>query len=210
MPHLSLIQQPAPEASRLVPGDARSSGENFETARPARHTHTTRAAMDAKPPVNDAPTPVAPTPPAPAPPAPAAAAAGSTSSSSSASRFAPPKAVPKENPFVYLGIPQAVFDYRPKVPGPKMSVFLALTIGSTVAYIYDRRECKRLKEHYIDEVKWMSEEKLDTTEQARKVRILAARIPEDSTVDRSTIFFKRYIRGRGSASSTHGCADVRV
>ncbi|KAL8292910.1 hypothetical protein RQP46_000604 [Phenoliferia psychrophenolica] len=163
--------------------------------------------MDTKPPVSDAvPPPAAPTPPAAGagatPPAPVAAPASASSSSSSASRFAPPKPLPKENPFVYLGIPQAVFDYRPKVPGPKMSVFLALTIGSTVAYLYDRRECKRLKQHYIDEVKWMSEDKLGTTDLARKVRILAARIPEDSTVDRSTIFFKRYIRPYLVASGT--------
>ena len=103
---------------------------------------------------------------------------------------------------MYLGIPQAVFDYRPKVPGPKMSVFLAITIGSTVAYLYDRRECKRLKQQYIDEVKWMSEDRLGTTDLARKVRILAARIPEDSTVDRSTIFFKRYIRVRRAGASS--------
>ncbi|KAK4697555.1 hypothetical protein P7C70_g8192, partial [Phenoliferia sp. Uapishka_3] len=75
-----------------------------------------------------------------------------------------------------------------------MSVFLALTIGSAVAYAYDRRECKRLKQQYIDQVEWMSEEKLGTTEMARKVRILAARVPEDGTVDRSTIWFKRYMR----------------
>lgn len=81
-----------------------------------------------------------------------------------------------------------------------MAVFLAVTIGSTAAYIYDRRECKRLKQYYLDQVQWMSEEKLGTEEMARKVRVLAARVPEDSTIDRSTIWFKRYMRVRSFPS----------
>ncbi|KAM0753907.1 hypothetical protein T439DRAFT_378021 [Meredithblackwellia eburnea MCA 4105] len=114
--------------------------------------------------------------------------------SAAPNRFQPPKPPPKENPFVYLGIPQWVFDYRPKMPGPKMSVFMAVTIGSTAAYVYDRRECKRIQQEYIDKVKWMSEDSLETTDMARKVRVLAARVPEDGTTDRSTKWFKRYMR----------------
>lgn len=96
--------------------------------------------------------------------------------------------------FVYLGIPQAVFDYRPKMPGRKMSVFLAVTTGLTAAFIYDRRECARLQKEYIDRVKWMSEAPLDSGELARKVKVYGARVPEDGELERSSKWFKRFMR----------------
>ena len=105
-----------------------------------------------------------------------------------------PKPPVKNNPFVYLGIPQWLFDYRPSVPSRNMSIFLTVTIGLGSAYAYDRRECARLKQQYIDEVKWKSEEPLGTREMARRVKVYGARVPEDGDLERSSKWFKRYMR----------------
>lgn len=107
--------------------------------------------------------------------------------------------------FVYLGIPQAVFDYRPKMPGPKMATFWAVTIGLTGAYIYDRRECERLQKEYIDQVKWMSEAPLDSMDMSRRVKVLGARVPEDGEVDRSSKWFKRYMRVSVCRRASRAC-----
>lgn len=75
-----------------------------------------------------------------------------------------------------------------------MSIFLTVTIGITSAYLYDRRECKRLKEEYMAKVRWMSEGKLESGELARRLKVYGARVPEDGELDRSSKWFKRYMR----------------
>ncbi|KAK4053121.1 mitochondrial import inner membrane translocase subunit tim54 [Microbotryomycetes sp. JL201] len=151
----------------------------------------------------DSGTPVSATTPSMSP----QAASTPSSSVGTASAAAPapklgstqPKAV---NPFVYLGIPQAVFDWRPKMPGPKMSVFLAVTISLTSAYVYDRREVKRIQQEYIDRVTWMSEETLETNELARRVLVYGARVPDDGELERSSKWFKKYMKPILVASGT--------
>ncbi|KWU46355.1 hypothetical protein RHOSPDRAFT_15058 [Rhodotorula sp. JG-1b] len=132
-----------------------------------------------------APTPVTPTP-VPGP----------------STRALPQKVVKPTNPFVYLGIPQFVLDWRPSRPGPKMSVFLAVTTTLTGLYVYDRSETKRIQQEYIARVKWMSEQPLETTERARKVTVLGARVPEDGELERGAKWFKRYMRPILVASGT--------
>ena len=85
-----------------------------------------------------------------------------------------------------------------------MSVFLAVTLGLTGAYYYDRRECERLKNEYMDKVKWMSELPLDSTEMSRKIRVYGARVPEDGELERSSKWFKRYMRVSATTCSLGG------
>ncbi|GAA5862930.1 hypothetical protein JCM3774_006690 [Rhodotorula dairenensis] len=147
----------------------------------------------------DPPTPTPPAqnvqapPPSPVAPAPVP---GPTA------RALPQKPPKPTNPFVYLGIPQFVLDWRPSRPGPKMSVFLAVTTTLTGLYVYDRKETKRIQQEYIARVKWMSEQPLDTTERARKVTVLGARVPEDGELERGAKWFKRYMRPILVASGT--------
>lgn len=108
--------------------------------------------------------------------------------------------------FVYLGIPQFVLDWRPSRPGPKMSVFLAVTTTLTGLYVYDRRETKRIQQEYIDRVKWLSEQPLDTSERARKVTVLGARVPDDAELERGAKWFKRYMRVSRRRCSRSGVA----
>lgn len=75
-----------------------------------------------------------------------------------------------------------------------MSIFLSVTIGLTSAYLYDRRECARLQKEYVDQVKFLSEAPLETNELARRLKVYAARVPEDGELERSTKWFKKYMR----------------
>lgn len=75
-----------------------------------------------------------------------------------------------------------------------MSVFLLFTASLTSLYAYDRNECKKLQKEYMDKVRWMSEQKLDSYEFPRKVRVLGARVPDDGELERSSKWFKRYMR----------------
>jgi import inner membrane translocase subunit TIM54 len=106
-----------------------------------------------------------------------------------------PIVVPVDNPFKYaFGLPQWVFDYKPKMPSRNMSIFLAVVIGTTSAYLYDRKECKRLQQEYIEKVKFMSLAPLESTELARRIKVYGARVPDDGELDRSSKWFKRYMR----------------
>lgn len=75
-----------------------------------------------------------------------------------------------------------------------MSVFLALTASLTGAYVYDRRECKRIQQEYIDKVRWMREQTLEADQLARRIKVYGARVPEDGELERSSKWFKRYMR----------------
>ncbi|GAA5947219.1 hypothetical protein JCM3765_001579 [Sporobolomyces pararoseus] len=141
-----------------------------------------------------------PTPPTP--PTPAEAPVMKPVVPGPSARKLPPVAPKPTNPFVYLGIPQAVLDWRPSRPGPKMSVFLLFTASLTSLYAYDRNECKKLQKEYMDKVRWMSEQKLDSYEFPRKVRVLGARVPDDGELERSSKWFKRYMRPILVASGT--------
>ncbi|GAA5969971.1 hypothetical protein JCM11641_000214 [Rhodosporidiobolus odoratus] len=117
-------------------------------------------------------------------------------------RTLPSKPPKPTNPFVYLGIPQFVLEWRPSMPGPKMGAFLLFSASLTGAYVFDRRETKRIQKEYVDKVKFLSEETLPTEERARRLKIYGARVPEDGELERSAKWFKRYMRPILVASGT--------
>ena len=148
--------------------------------------------------------PTAPKPPVAPPPANPVSAVASVVSK-------PPSINPA---FRYLGIPPSLLSYSPKPPSRNVSIFLILTASLSSLYIYDRRECCRLKKEYIEKVKWMSEESVEdvpedgevrvgaggTSRSAgwmpRKVVVYGARVPEDVDVDRGAQWFKKYVKVR--------------
>lgn len=113
---------------------------------------------------------------------------------------APPVATPKplakpDNPFKYAtGLPQWVFDYKPKLPSRNMSIFLLVVTSTVSAYVYDRRQCRLLQQEYVDQVKHLSQEKVQPGDRVRRLNVYGARIPEDGELDRSSKWFKRYMR----------------
>lgn len=119
--------------------------------------------------------------------------------------------------FRYLGIPPSVLNWRPKPPSRNVSIFLLFTGTLTSLYVYDRRECKRLKKEYVEKVRWMSEESVNDDMQddqrtpvggasksagwmPRKVVVYGARVPEDVDVDRGAQWFKKYVKVRPPCS----------
>jgi hypothetical protein len=82
-----------------------------------------------------------------------------------------------------------------KPPGPKLAAFYFVVIGSVGGYIYDRAQAKKLKQSYIDQVRWMSQQPIAwSDEQQQRIDVYAARVPEDSEPDRPIVFFKKYVK----------------
>lgn len=94
----------------------------------------------------------------------------------------------------YTGIPPSWLQKRPKLPSRNWLIFWTLVGSVTSLYIYDRREAKRIRQEYVEKVKWRAEEKLGPLEMPRKVRVYGCRWPGDDEHDRSMKYFRRYIK----------------
>lgn len=73
-------------------------------------------------------------------------------------------------------------------------IFLG-TVGSIAgAYGYDRRECRLIKEQYVEKVKHLAEVPLESLDLPRKVTVYASKWPGDDEYDRSMKYFKKYVK----------------
>ncbi|KNZ60303.1 hypothetical protein VP01_1575g1 [Puccinia sorghi] len=111
--------------------------------------------------------------------------------------------------FRYLGIPASWLSRegsngpRIRLPSPKTAGFL-LSCGSLISYyVYDRHQCKKIKEKYLKQVQHLSESlvsssaldgSVDAHWMPRRVDVYGARVPEDVDVDRGTQWFKKYVK----------------
>ncbi|TFK30071.1 hypothetical protein FA15DRAFT_677378 [Coprinopsis marcescibilis] len=94
----------------------------------------------------------------------------------------------------YTGIPVSWFDKKPKLPSRNWLIFWGVT-GSVVGYyVYDRRECRRIKQEYIDKVKELSEEIIDPLDVSRKVTVYGARWPGDEDYSQAIKYFRTYVK----------------
>lgn len=127
---------------------------------------------------------------------------------------------PALRPLRYVGIPDGVLRYRPKPPSCNTSIFLVVTTTLVSLWYYDRRECKRIRQQYIDAVKPLAEQPLASYQYPRKVHIYGAKSPGDDDCNRSIVFFTRYIKPVLVAAAvdfeilngvTHGglCREIR-
>jgi len=97
----------------------------------------------------------------------------------------------------FTGIPVSWLSKRPKLPSRNWLIFIGVTSSITGYYIYDRRECKRIKQEYIDKVKFMGEEIAEDHQSLpRKVMVYGARWPGDQDYDVSIKYFKKYVKVR--------------
>ena len=94
----------------------------------------------------------------------------------------------------YTGIPPSWLDKRPKLPSRNWLIFLSVTSTITGYYIYDRRECRRIRQEYVEKVKHMSEETSDHLSWPRKVTVYAARWPGDEDWDQCMRYFRKYVK----------------
>ncbi|KIY74207.1 hypothetical protein CYLTODRAFT_428091 [Cylindrobasidium torrendii FP15055 ss-10] len=81
-----------------------------------------------------------------------------------------------------------------KLPSRNMSIFLGATSLVIGSYVYDRRECRRIREEYVDKVKHISEEIVDHHSYPRKVTVYGAKWPGDEDYDQCIKFFKKYVK----------------
>ncbi|EIN07089.1 hypothetical protein PUNSTDRAFT_104585 [Punctularia strigosozonata HHB-11173 SS5] len=94
----------------------------------------------------------------------------------------------------YTGIPPSWFEKRPKLPSRNWLIFISVTASITGYYLYDRRECKRIRQEYVDRVKHLAEAPLGTMELPRKVTVYGGKWPGDDDYDRSMKYFRKYVK----------------
>ena len=99
-----------------------------------------------------------------------------------------------ETIFKSTGIPPSWLDKRPKLPSRNWLIFLSVTSSVVGLYIYDRRQCKHIRQSYIDKVKHLAEQPVDPFEAPRKVTVYAARWPGDEDYDQSMRYFRKYVK----------------
>lgn len=94
----------------------------------------------------------------------------------------------------YTGIPSSWLEKRPKLPSRNWLIFLSVTSSVVGLYIYDRRQCKHIRQSYIDKVKHLAEQPIHPFEIPRKVTVYAARWPGDEDYDQSMRYFRKYVK----------------
>ncbi|MBW0519692.1 hypothetical protein O181_059407 [Austropuccinia psidii MF-1] len=105
--------------------------------------------------------------------------------------------------FKYLGIPKSWLKTKSfsnfKLPSRNTSAFLLLSTSLISLYFYDREQCKRIRQKYINQVQHISQEPIPDSETSlkwmpRKLNVYGARVPEDVEVDRAAQWFKKYVK----------------
>ncbi|KAF8077801.1 inner membrane protein import complex subunit Tim54-domain-containing protein [Lyophyllum atratum] len=94
----------------------------------------------------------------------------------------------------YTGIPASWLEKRPKLPSRNWLIFLSVTSTITGYYIYDRRQCKRIKQHYVDLVKDQAEELVGPLDWPRKVTVYGSKWPGDEDYDQAIKYFRKYVK----------------
>jgi import inner membrane translocase subunit TIM54 len=61
-------------------------------------------------------------------------------------------------------------------------------------YIYDRKQCKKIRKEYCDKVRYLAEQPLPPDGYVRKIRIYCAMSPGDDDAEKSLLFFKKYVK----------------
>src|SRR5258706_14952521 len=94
----------------------------------------------------------------------------------------------------YTGLPPSILQKRPKLPSRNWLIFFSFVSSLTSLYVYDRRECRRIRAEYTDRVKDLAEQPLNKFDWVRKVTVYGCRWPEDYEADRSIKYFKKYVK----------------
>ncbi|KAI0076469.1 hypothetical protein K474DRAFT_1698405 [Panus rudis PR-1116 ss-1] len=107
---------------------------------------------------------------------------------------APPRLTGVKAALRYTGIPPSWLDKRPSLPSRNWLIFIGVTSTITGYYLYDRRECKRIRQEYVDRVKDLAEAPLHSLDYPRKVTVYGTKWPGDEDSDRSLRYFRKYVK----------------
>ena len=94
----------------------------------------------------------------------------------------------------HTGIPPSWLEKRPKIPSRNWLIFLSVTSSVVGLYLYDRQQCKHIRQYYVDKVKHLAEEPMNPFEFPRKVSVYAAKWPGDEDYDQSMRYFRKYVK----------------
>ncbi|KAI1794642.1 mitochondrial import inner membrane translocase subunit Tim54 [Ganoderma leucocontextum] len=94
----------------------------------------------------------------------------------------------------YTGIPPSWLDKRPSLPSRNWLIFLSITSAVAGYYVYDRRQCKKIRQEYVDSVKDLATVPMGSMELPRKVTVYGAKWLGDEEYDRSLRYFRKYVK----------------
>ncbi|KAI0748556.1 inner membrane protein import complex subunit Tim54-domain-containing protein [Daedaleopsis nitida] len=94
----------------------------------------------------------------------------------------------------YTGIPPSWLDKRPGLPSRNWLIFLTVTSAVAGCYVYDRQQCKKIRQDYVDKVKDLAAEPLGSMDLPRKVTVYGAKWLGDEDSDRSMRYFRKYVK----------------
>lgn len=98
----------------------------------------------------------------------------------------------------YTGIPQSWLSKRPRLPSRNWLIFIGVTATVTGYYVYDRQQCKAVRQAYVDKVKDFAGAPLHSHDFPRKVTVYGAKWPDDEDSDRAIKYFRKYVKVRAS------------
>jgi len=99
----------------------------------------------------------------------------------------------------YTGIPPSWLDKRPKLPSRNWLIFLSVTSSVIGLYVYDRQQCKKIRQSYVDKVQHLAQVPVDPFDTPRKVMVLGAKWPGDEDYAQSILYFRKYVKVRPNA-----------
>ncbi|KAJ7074110.1 mitochondrial import inner membrane translocase subunit TIM54 [Mycena amicta] len=82
----------------------------------------------------------------------------------------------------------------PPLPSRNWLIFLSLTGSCAAAYVYDRRQCRAIRQEYIDKVKDLADEPVDKFYLTRRVTVYGGRWPGDEDYDQTLKYFRKYVK----------------
>ena len=94
----------------------------------------------------------------------------------------------------YTGIPPSWLDKRPRLPSRNWLIFLSVTQTLIAYYAYDRHESRKVRQEYVDRVKHLAEERLQSFDFPRTVTVYSAKWPGDDDWDRGSLYFRKYVK----------------
>ncbi|KAF8205793.1 inner membrane protein import complex subunit Tim54-domain-containing protein [Mycena galopus ATCC 62051] len=94
----------------------------------------------------------------------------------------------------YSGIPPSWLDKRPKLPSRNWLIFLSVTSSVAGLYIYDRQQCKTIRKAYVEKVKDLADEPVESLYRPRKVTVYSGKWPGDEDHDQSLKYFRKYVK----------------
>ena len=94
----------------------------------------------------------------------------------------------------FTGIPSSWLSKRPKLPSRNWLIFLTVTSSVASLYFYDRQQCKKIRRHYVERVKHLSEEPMGSMDWPRKVTVYGCKWPGDEEYEQSMKYFRKYVK----------------